>query len=153
MTECKVKDFLATIEYLKKHGIEDIENYDLYIENPNYFAPENGISIDDAIKSIDDCQYTVSAEDTEYVVTMPDNSKRYFKTEQEAKDSIEKYKKDWADVKQSYLNTKQYFETMNKNGWHPWYDNEGWVHIEVADSMCHYTVDKENKRISLNSNY
>lgn len=151
---CTVKDFLNSIDWLKQHGHEDIENYQLFIENPNYFAPENGKSIDQAIEDIDNCAYDVIyySEDDCWTLITPDGL-QYYKTKEDAEKDIPECKRAFEEIKQDYLKTKRYMENMQKAGWEPWYDNQGWVHIDVASPECHFTADKENKKLSLNSNY
>lgn len=153
MSPCKVKDFLKSIEYLRKY-YPDIDDYDLYTEVIEYTGPEHNVSIDEAVKKIDNCKYDVIyyEEDECWVVVAPEQL-YYYPTEKEARESIAHWKECYEEEKQQYLKTKNFMESRAKNGWKTWLDVEGTLHLEVADDMCHYIADPENKRISINNNY
>ena len=153
MCACKVKDFLNSIEELRKTH-PDIDNYDLYTEVLGYFGPENNIALDEAISKIDNCKYDVIyyEEDECWVVVSPKNL-YYYPTEKEARESIPHWKEMYNQIKEDYIKTKNFVESREKTGWKTWIDHEGTVHLEIADELCHYTIDSKNKRISLNNNY
>lgn len=150
---CKVKDFLKTIDELRKK-YPDIDEYDLYTEVVDYTGPEDNISIDKAIKKIDEWNYQVICyeEDDCWVVTTPERL-YYYPTERDARTSIPHWKACYEEQKQQYLLAKDFIEARAKNGWKTWLDAEGTLHLEVADGICHYSADPENKRISINNNY
>ena len=153
MSTCKVKDFLKSIEYLRKK-YPDIDDYDLYTEVIEYIGPERNVSIDEAVKKIDNCKYDIIyyKEDECWVVVAPERL-YYYPTEKEARESITHLKECYEEEKHQYLKTKDFMESRTKNGWKTWLDAAGILHLEVSNDTCHYIADPENKRISINNNY
>lgn len=148
-----VKDLLANIAKLKEQ-YPDIEEWEIYTEQPNFLAPEGGISLEDAIKRINNCTYDISFNESEKCWCMKTSDGFvYFDTEEEARKCVAKIKRVEKHLCKEYEKTLKWKQKQEKYGWKIWCDGEGWVYLEIADPVCCHTIDIENKILTINNNY
>lgn len=149
----KVKDLLRHIEEYRKR-YPDIDEWDVYTEQPELCAPEHRIPYEEFFK-----RYTAypvieyNKDENSYVVSAELDNKFYFDTEEEAKDFVAKkgwYSEEYLrDLTESERKIKEY----ESHGWKFITDSEGWVYRNTNNDDCNHTLFTKEKIFTINNNY
>lgn len=146
----KVKDLLKNIEeYRKKYP--DIDEWEVYTEQPDLIAPENGMSYDEWFRRVGKTPNVFfSDKEGQWVAVDGLNETFCFNSEKEAR----KFVNNWNLLMETNVNemdrSSAIIEQLEKEGWNFKYDSEGWVYRDVAGD---HTLFVKDKIFTINNNY
>lgn len=148
----KVKDLLHNIEHYRK-DYPDIDDWDIYTEQPELIAPENMVSYEDWIKAYNENEPTVEYDEKEkyWKVSAGYDDYYWFKTKQEAEECAKNYYQASQEYYFELLKSYQKIESLKKQGWKFKFDSEGWVYRDTTE--CPHTLFTKDKIITINNNY
>lgn len=149
----KIKDLLANIEHYRKE-YPDIDDWDVYTEQPELIVPEHNISFKDWERAYQENQPTIdyNEEEKQWTVSAGYDDFAYFDSKEEAEEWAKNYYQTTQDYYLDLLQTHQKIENLKKEGWKFKTDSEGWVYRDVGDAHCH-TLFTEEKIFTINNNY
>lgn len=148
----KVRDLLNNIEnYRKKYP--DIDDWDVYTEQPDLMAPNKGITHKEWLEKIEQKPNVFfSDKEGQWVAVSGLNDIYYFNNEKEARDFANNWDLYMESLREEMTKSMVTIHELEDQGWKFVYDSEGWVYRDVADDGNH-TLFVEDKIITINNNY
>ena len=148
----KVKDLLKSIEeYRKKYP--DIDDWEVYTEQPDLIATENGMSHKKWLSRVGKVPNVFfSDKEGQWVAVNELNETFCFNSEKEAREFANNWNLFMETTVKDMARSSTIIEKLEKAGWKFKYDSEGWVYRDVADEGNH-TIFEKDKIITINNNY
>ena len=148
----KVKDLLANIEKYRQE-YPDIDDWEVYTEQPDLIAPEHNISYEEYFKAVENNEPTIDycEEQKQWTVSAGFNDFFWFDTKEEA----EKFAANYGSNNQEYhlqmLQSYNKIKELEKSGWKFKFDGEGWVYRDTTEYA--HTLFPNDKIFTINNNY
>lgn len=148
----KVKDLLKSIEeYRKKYP--DIDDWEVYTEQPDLIAPENGLSHNEWLKRVEKRPNVFfSDKEGQWVAVNGLNETFCFNSEKEAIEFTNNWNLFMETTVKDIVRSSVTIEQLKKEGWKFKFDGEGWVYRDIAGEGNH-TLFEKDKIITINNNY
>lgn len=148
----KVKDLLKNIEgYRKKYP--DIDEWDVYTEQPDLMAPENYMSHEEWLSRVGKIPNVFfSDKEGQWVAVNGLNETFCFNSEKEAIEFANNWNLFIENTVKDMVRSSVTIEQLKKEGWKFKYDGEGWVYRDIAGDGNH-TLFEKDKIITINNNY
>ena len=149
----KVKDLLENINHYRKK-YPDIDEWEIFTEQPELIAPDNNISYEDWFKAYNENEPIIdyNEEHKQWTVSAGLDDYYWFHTKEEAEECAKRYYKSGQEYYLKLLQSYQRIENLKKAGWKFKYDSEGWVYRDIANNGNH-TLFEKDKIITINNNY
>jgi len=148
----KVKDLLKHIEECRKR-YPDLDEWDVYTEQPGLIAPENNIPHKEWLYMIEKRPNVFfSDKKGEWVAVNGLGETFYFDSEKEATEFADNWNSFIKDTVEDIARSSTIIEQLEKEGWKFTYDSEGWVYRDIAGDGNH-TVFEREKIFTINNNY
>jgi len=147
----KVKDLLKNFEKYREE-YPDFDEWDIYTEQPELYAPEHGIRYEDYFKAMEkDPEIEYIEEYNQWTVSAGLDDFAYFDTKEEAEKWASEYNSATQDYNLNMLQSYQKIKQLEKQGWKFLFDGEGWVYRDTTENA--HTLFTNEKVVTINNNY
>lgn len=146
----KVKDLLNNIKKYRK-TYPDIDEWEVYTEQPDLMAPENGMSHNEWLRKVGKIPNVFfSDKEGQWVAVNGLNETFCFNSEKEAREFANNWNLFMETIVKEMTRSSAIIEQLEKAGWHFKYDSEGWVYRDIAGD---HTLFVKDKIVTINNNY